>query len=62
VSFVNAPIFVLFQDATKRDVSLVLSHYRGLSPKQDDFVFDSGDERMLIALTGTIPIVYRDER
>ena len=47
-------------DACKRDLMAVLAAYKGLQPKLDTFVFDTGDERPLINLNGTIPIVYRN--
>ncbi len=46
-------------DACKRDLLSVLASYKGLQPKLDTFVFDSGDERTLLNLNGTIPIIYR---
>ena len=42
---------------TKADVLAVLHHYKGLSPKLDEFMF--GRKRKLLHLVGTIPVPYK---
>ena len=48
-----------FSDTCKRDLVSVLASYRGLAPQHDTFVFDDGEEKPLLNVNGTIPIVYR---
>ena len=43
----------------KRDILAALHHYRGLQPKQQNYVFNDGRSRELICLEGTIPVPYR---
>ena len=49
-----------YPEPTRRDLLTALSNYKGLQPKVDNFVFDSGNEETLIGLQGTIPIIYRN--
>ena len=49
-----------YPEPTRRDLLTALSNYKGLQPKVDIFVFDSGNEETLIGLQGTIPIIYRN--
>ena len=49
-----------YPEPTRRDLLTALSNYKGLQPKVDNFVFDSGSEETLIGLQGTIPILYRN--
>ena len=42
---------------TKADVLAVLHHYKGLSPKLDEFMF--GRKWKLLHLVGTIPVPYK---
>ena len=49
-----------YPEPTRRDLLTALSNYKGLQPKVDNFVFDSGNEETLIGLQGTIPITYRN--
>ena len=49
-----------YPDPTRRDLLTALSNYKGLQPKVDNFVYDSGNEETLIGLQGTIPITYRN--
>ena len=48
-----------YPEPARRDLLAALTSYKGLQPKVDNFVFDSGNEETLIGLQGTIPIVYR---
>ena len=49
-------------DASKRDLFNVLRMFTGLQPKLDTFTFDTGEERSLVKVQGTIPILYKDSR
>ena len=48
-----------YYDTSKRDLFNVLRVYKGLQPKLDTFIFDTGEERTLVNVNGTIPILYR---
>ena len=48
-----------YPEPARRDLLAALTSYKGLQPKVDNFVFDSGNEETLVGLQGTIPIVYR---
>ncbi|CAG7728360.1 unnamed protein product [Allacma fusca] len=47
------------EEKTRRDAIETLQHYRGLKPGTDVFVFNDGSEKMLLNLTGTIPVNYK---
>lgn len=46
-------------DLTKRDILQALMHYKGLVPKWDAFVFNTGEKKDLLCLDGTIPVPYK---
>lgn len=46
-------------DLTKRDIMQALLHYKGLIPKWDSFVFNSGEKKELLCMDGTIPVPYK---
>ena len=46
--------------SAKRDILNALTHYRGLVPKLEKFIFNDGRARDLICLRGTIPVTYRN--
>ena len=48
-------------DLTRRDVSALLLHYKGLTPKSDKFTFNDGRDRELLHLVGTIPVPYKGQ-
>jgi len=46
-------------ERTKRDALEVLGFYRGLKPTNEQFVFNNGVNKTMLALKGTIPIRYK---
>lgn len=46
-------------DTCKKDMISALTHYRGLTPKLENFIFNDGTRKELICLSGTIPVPYR---
>ena len=49
----------MYYDTSKRDLFNVLRVYKGLQPKLETFIFDTGEERTLVNVNGTIPILYK---
>ncbi|CRK96015.1 CLUMA_CG009455, isoform A [Clunio marinus] len=45
--------------ATKKDVLDLLEQYRALNYRLDSYVFNDGSKKDLLSLTGTIPVVYK---
>lgn len=50
----------MYYDTSKRDLFNVLRVYKGLQPKMETFTFDTGEERTLVNVNGTIPILYKN--
>ncbi|XP_055313356.1 tumor susceptibility gene 101 protein [Sitodiplosis mosellana] len=48
------------QNQTKKDVVDVLEQYRGLTFKLENFVFNDGTTKELLNISGTIPVVYKN--
>ena len=46
-------------DMCKRDIVNALTHYKGLHPKIDKFMFNDGNQKELVVLSGTIPVPYK---
>ena len=45
-----------------RDIVNSLNHYKDLKPIADKFMYNDGTSKTLISLTGTIPVVYKNNR
>jgi ESCRT-I complex subunit TSG101 len=45
---------------TKRDIVQALEQYRALNFRQDQYVFNDGARKELLNLSGTIPVIYKN--
>jgi len=45
-----------------RDIVNSLTHFKDLKPVADKFMYNDGTSKTLISLTGTIPVVYKNNR
>eukprot|EP00095_Tigriopus_kingsejongensis_P006679 snap_masked-scaffold25_size650667-processed-gene-0.0 protein:Tk06679 transcript:snap_masked-scaffold25_size650667-processed-gene-0.0-mRNA-1 annotation:"serine threonine-protein kinase rio3" len=50
------------KERTHQDIVTTVTHYRGLIPRVEKFMFNDGIEKSLICLKGTIPVTYRDSQ
>uniref|UniRef100_A0A6I8PK40 Tumor susceptibility 101 n=1 Tax=Ornithorhynchus anatinus TaxID=9258 RepID=A0A6I8PK40_ORNAN len=48
-----------YRDLTLREIVSVITLYKDLKPLLDAYVFNDGNSRELMSLTGTIPVPYR---
>ncbi|XP_072475760.1 tumor susceptibility gene 101 protein isoform X1 [Notamacropus eugenii] len=48
-----------YRDLTVRETANVITLYKDLKPVLDSYVFNDGNSRELMSLTGTIPVPYR---
>ena len=48
-------------DAARRDVVNAATHYKGPTPKTNTFMFNDGNQKELLCLTGTIPVPYKGD-